>query len=417
MASTRRDFLYCDLTQSWSEHGGGVGTYLRRKRAHLLDHTPHRHLLIVPGERDEIVTEGRAVTARIASMRVPKNPNYRLLLRNRAVKKLLARFRPDFIECQDSYNLPWAAIAHRRRHPETVLVGGYCTDFPTAYIRRFGEPWTGAAIAAGAQRLAYKYCGRLYRHFDAVYALSDAGGGDQLRHETRRRVFVLPFGIDLDLFRPDRRDEAVRARLGAGPSQPLLVYAGRLDAEKRCATVFEAFLRLPESLGAVLVMAGEGNLRDSLIRRSEGLRAHFPGYVGAREEIATLLASSDIYVSGMADETFGLSVIEAQAAGLPVVGVAAGAMTERVPGGTGFLGPVEDDAAMAANILACWEQGAAAMGARALAHVAERFTWKRSFEILFDQIYPRAVARRASVLRLRGARGAAGAPAPAAGKP
>jgi len=109
-------------------------------------------------------------------------------------------------------------------------------------------------------------------------------------------------------------------------------------------------------------------------------------------------------------------VIEAQAAGLPVVGVAAGAMTERVPAGTGLLGPVDDESAMAANILACWEQGAAAMGARAHAFVAERFTWQRSFEILFDQIYPRAVARRASVLRLRGARGV-GLPAPAAGKP
>ena len=41
--------LICDLTQSWSEVGGGVGTYLRHKRNHILDRTPHRHLLIVPG--------------------------------------------------------------------------------------------------------------------------------------------------------------------------------------------------------------------------------------------------------------------------------------------------------------------------------------------------------------------------------
>jgi alpha-1,6-mannosyltransferase len=417
MAVSQRARLYCDLTQSWSEHGGGVGTYLRRKRAHLLDNTPHRHLLIVPGERDEIVAEGRAAIARIASPLVPRNPNYRLLLRNGAVKRLLERFRPDLIECQDSYNLPWAAIAHRRRHPETVLVAGYCTDFPTAYVRRFGEPWAGAAIAAAAQRLCYHYCGRLYRRFDGLYALSEAGGAKCLRQETRRRVFILPFGIDLDRFAPKRRDPKLRARLGAGPGQPILIYAGRLDAEKRCETVFEAFLKLPEALGAILVMAGEGNLRDGLIARSRGRGVHFPGFVGDRSRLAALLASADLYVSGMADETFGLSVIEAQASGLPVIGVASGAMVERVPDGLGLLGPVGDADAMAANIQRCWAGDPAAMGRRARAWVADHFTWSRTFDMLFGEIYPRAQARRATALRLGATQDVPRSPAAAAGKP
>ena len=59
--------LICDVTQSWSEVGGGVGTYLRHKRRHILDKTPHRHLLIVPGPEDKVVEEGRAITATIRS--------------------------------------------------------------------------------------------------------------------------------------------------------------------------------------------------------------------------------------------------------------------------------------------------------------------------------------------------------------
>jgi alpha-1,6-mannosyltransferase len=47
--------LLCDVTQSWSDVGGGVGTYLRRKREYILSHTPHRHLLIVPGSEDSVV--------------------------------------------------------------------------------------------------------------------------------------------------------------------------------------------------------------------------------------------------------------------------------------------------------------------------------------------------------------------------
>ena len=76
--------LLCDLTQSWSSVGGGVGTYLRAKRAHILDNSPHRHLMILPGTEDSIEESngGRAITAWIKSPLVPFSPHYRLLLRN-----------------------------------------------------------------------------------------------------------------------------------------------------------------------------------------------------------------------------------------------------------------------------------------------------------------------------------------------
>jgi alpha-1,6-mannosyltransferase len=90
--------LFCDLTQSWSEVGGGVRTYLLHKRRHILEATPHSHLMIIPGARDEVIEEGRAVTVTVASPHVPASPNYRLMLRNGAVKRALERFQPDLIE-------------------------------------------------------------------------------------------------------------------------------------------------------------------------------------------------------------------------------------------------------------------------------------------------------------------------------
>ena len=123
--------LFCDLTQSWSDVGGGVRTYLLHKRRHILESTPHSHLMIIPGQRDEVVEEERAITVTVASPHVPGSPHYRLMLRNRAVRSALVKFRPDLIECQDAYNLPWAAIGYRRRHPDTALIAAYMTDFPT----------------------------------------------------------------------------------------------------------------------------------------------------------------------------------------------------------------------------------------------------------------------------------------------
>ena len=367
--------LYADLTQSWSDVGGGVRTYLRHKRQHILDKTPHRHLMIVPGRRDAVEAEcdGRAITATIASPRVPGSPHYRLLLRNHAVGAVLEAHRPDLIECQDAYNLPWAAIRHGRRQLGTALVAAYCTDFPTVYVDRPFSKWLGRPIGAAASRICYSYCGHLYRRFDAVYAMSENGGASRLRDLGVSKVEVVPLGVEVGQFSPSKRSERLRRRLGIAPEKPLLIYVGRLDSEKRPQVVIDAFRRLPASLDAALLLLGDGPLRDEL-RGLERQRIFAPGYCRDRDELAAWLASADLYVSAMADETFGVSVIEAQASGLPVVGVAAGAMVDRVPQGLGLVGEVDDADVMASNIMAVLAGDLTSMRERARAH-AMQFSW------------------------------------------
>jgi alpha-1,6-mannosyltransferase len=131
-----------------------------------------------------------------------------------------------------------------------------------------------------------------------------------------------------------------------------------------------------------------------------------PGYVTNRPELARWLASADVYVSAMADETFGISILEAQASGLPVVGVAAGAMIDRVTPATGRLGAVGDSEAMAHNITAVLSSDRARLAEQARAN-ALQFSWESSMEALFSRLYPAAWARR----------GAAAHPAMPAGVP
>jgi alpha-1,6-mannosyltransferase len=362
--------LFCDLTQSWSEVGGGVRTYLLHKRRHILQSTPHRHLMIIPGARDEVIEEERAITVTIASPRVPGSPNYRLLLRSAAVKRTLEHYRPDLIECQDAYNLPWAAIAHRRRFPGTALVAAYMTDFPTVYVVRPFAKFVTAPVARTLGRVCYAYCGLLYRRFDAVYAVSENGGGAKLRAYGIPDVEIVPLGVEVGEFGPTRRDPALRRKLGLGD-----------------------FRRLPEALGAKLALIGEGPLRPEIAALGDS-RVIMPGYMRDRVELARWLASADLYVSGMADETFGISIIEAQASGLPVVGIAAGAMIDRVTDAMGRLGPVNNSAAMAANILSVWNGDRSAMARNACEH-ALQFSWEKSMEALFGTVYPAAFARRA----------------------
>ncbi len=384
--------LFCDLTQSWSDVGGGVRTYLLHKRRHILESTPHSHLMIIPGPRDEVVEEERAITMTIASPHVPASPHYRFMLRNRAVRAALEQFRPDLIECQDAYNLPWAAIAHRRRYPETALIAAYMTDFPTVYVERPFAKVMGKTLAGLCSRICYSYCGTLYRRFDSVFSLSENGGAAKLRSLGIEPVEVVPLGVELGEFGTDRRDPKLREKLGIDDHQPLLIYVGRLDGEKKPDVVVDAFRRLPAGLGAKLVLLGEGPLRSEIAMLGDD-RIVMPGYVESRAELARWLASADIYASGMADETFGVSIIEAQASGLPVVGVAAGAMIDRVTNATGRLGPVGDAETMSANIMAVLCSDRPKMAAAARVH-ALQFGWDSSMEALFGRVYPAAFERR-----------------------
>ena len=383
--------LFCDVTQSWSDVGGGVRTYLLHKRRHILEATPHRHLLIVPGNEDRVIEEGRAVTVTVASPRVPGSPHYRLMLRNGAVRYALERFRPDLIECQDAYNLPWTAIGYRKHDPATALVAAYMTDFPTVYVERPFSKVIGKSLAGLCSRICYRYCGALYRRFDAVFALSENGGAAKLRGYGVNPVHIVPLGVELGEFGPQRRDLRLRRRLGLADDQPLLIYVGRLDGEKKPWVVVEAFRKLPRELGAKLALIGEGPAKEDFAALGDD-RIIMPGYMNNRAELSRWLASSDIYVSAMADETFGVSIVEAQASGLPVVGVAAGAMLDRVSPAAGRLGPVGDSDAMARNILSVWhaDRGSLAEQAR---DSALQFSWDRSMEDLFGTVYPAAFAR------------------------
>ena len=75
-----------------------------------------------------------------------------------------------------------------------------------------------------------------------------------------------------------------------------------------------------------------------------------------------------------------------------------GRCPDRVPDGTGLLGPVDDVDAMAANVVRVWEQGAAAMGQAGRAMVEAQYGWTQTFDRLFGEVYP--AARAHTALRL-----------------
>lgn len=397
--SGREPLTVCDLTQSYAPHGGGgIGVYLQEKRRYVLEETEHRLLQIVPGPEDRVVERGRHIWCEIGADPVRGSPNYRFILRKDKVREVLAHYRPDIIESMCPWVLPWVAIRHRRAFPETALVAGYHTDFPDAHVYRVASDLMGHQLARFFRFLSCCYGEITYREFDQVYTVGESSLPILKRMKVDAKV--LPLGVDTAIFNPDKADrEAFRREIGLDPTGPLLVYAGRIDNEKSADVLVEMFRRLPPALDAAMVLIGDGKLVEELKARAAGLPVAFLGFIDDRAALARALASSDIYVSAMASETFGVSVIEAQACALPVIGVAGGEMPARVPEGVGLLGPVGDADAMARNVEALWRADWQGAGRAARNLVEQRYTWPGTFARLFGEIYPEALARAAARVR------------------
>ncbi len=193
---------------------------------------------------------------------------------------------------------------------------------------------------------------------------------DDRRRLLRRHVVEL--GIDLGRF---SSEQAVRAHDGAAP---VIGTVARLAQQKGLDVLIDAFPAVvSEWPQASLVICGEGEERAALEARAARLGiADRVRFLGERSDVPSVLADLDVFVLPSRFEGLCLAVIEAQAAGVPVIATPVGGIQETViPGETGTLVPVDDAAAVTRAILTTLAdpQRARVLAAEARRRVNERF--------------------------------------------
>ncbi|WP_082548253.1 glycosyltransferase family 1 protein [Massilia sp. Root335] len=353
-----------DITMFYAAEGGGVSTYLNAKAHWLAGRSRVRHTIM----SSNVETCAHAVPAlvKIPSAGVPGFHGFRMPLSVAGPARLLASVRPDVVEAGDAGHCAWAALRMRKRHG-IPAVAFYHSDLP-----RLVQPRLGRWIARGTCR----YLANLYRQFDLVLAPSrimvqqlDAIGVHGAVHQ--------PLGIDSSVFRPQRRDETLRERLGLDPDARLLVYAGRFTPEKKLHVLIEAVRKLGDPYHLILV--GGGGVLPFCDRVT-----HIP-FRRDQRQLARLLASCDVLVHPGDCETFGLIVLEAMACGLPVVATNRGGVAELVDAETGILAEPNHVDSLAGAIEAIFRRDMERMGHAARRKAVERYDW--------NEILPQVLGR------------------------
>ncbi|MGA3032348.1 MAG: glycosyltransferase family 1 protein [Terracidiphilus sp.] len=326
--------------------------------------------------------------SRIAGMKswsFPLYPELRLALPRASMRSVITQFQPDLLHVADPALLGIAALYYSGgKHGGALrlpLVVSYHTDLPQ-YLRYYGLGFL--------EKHVWKILRN--RHNRATINLCTSTVMlQQLREHGIERVELWPGGVDADLFHPSRSSLEMRSGLSQDhPQSPLLLYVGRLSAEKNLESLRPLLQALPN---ARLALVGDGPHRKPLERHFAGLPVCMTGFLRG-QELAAAYASSDVFVMPSLTETLGLVVLEAMSSGLPVVAARAGGIPDIVQDGcSGYLYDQEAQAVEILRRLLKSKETRCAVG-RAARERSSHFSWRAATIQLVEQ-YQRACATQA----------------------
>lgn len=232
-----------------------------------------------------------------------------------------------YLDCEDLKNTAALARQLRQALPKTSDGLVLCHRY-RAYKSFVATGLDSARLVAVAHEYGFfrrrrrRWARRLSRH-DALFAGVSPGVAEELMQATGSAL-VWPNALDLDALDPLDRT-AARQALALPPEGFVFGVVGRLHYKKRPELALEAFRIFLERTGrsdAHLAFVGDGALRERLELASRGLPVTFTSFIPAA---ARLMKAFDALLMASSNEPFGMVLLEAMAAGVPVV-------TPRQPG-------------------------------------------------------------------------------------
>ena len=256
----------------------------------------------------------------VAAMPLPLYPELKLGLPGPAVSDKLEEFKPDLVHVVNPAVLGLGGIWLAKTN-NIPLIASYHTHLPK-YLEHYGmgmlEPLLWELLKAAHNQALLNLC-------------TSTAMVNELEDKGIQRTALWQRGVDTENFRPELRSEKMREKLFGKyqNTDSLLIYVGRLSAEKQIERIKPVLDNIP---GACLALVGDGPYRGQLEKIFENTNTNFIGYLSG-EELASAYASGDIFLFPSSTETLGLVLLEAMAAGCPVIGANKGGIPDIINNG------------------------------------------------------------------------------------
>ncbi len=309
------------FTETFLPKIDGIVTMLT-KTVECLRKDNHEVLIFAPsgGPKDFF----GAMVVEIPSMSFPLYPELRLAPPRSFMREKLNEFQPDILHLFEPALLGIGGLYYGAALRLPIVIS-YHTNLP-AYLHHYKLGFlrnsTWSLMRARHRRADLNLC-------------TSTAMIDDLRVHGVERLALWNRAVDSERFRPGTRSAETRMFLSQGfPEAPLLLYVGRLSAEKGIKKIREVLRALPHTR---LAIVGEGPMRRELELYFRGTNCFFTGYLQGKA-LASAYASADVFVMPSETETLGLVLMEAMASGCPVVACRSGGIPDAVQDGiTGFL--------------------------------------------------------------------------------
>lgn len=304
--------------------------------------------LLVAPDYPERRSDERGIT-RVRSRYLPFDPEDRVMVRRvleRQCRALAGQF--DLIHVQTPFLAHYAGVRVARALGVNV-VETYHTYFEH-YLHHYMPLLPEALARFLARRVSRAQCNAV----DAVISPSPQMAEALLAYGITTEIDVIPTGIDLSEFAGGDGNR-FRAAHGIDERRPVMLTVGRVAFEKNLEFIIDVLALVRECLpGVLLVMAGEGPALDALKQRVARLglteSVRFVGYLDRSSGLIDCYKSADVFVFASRTETQGLVLLEAMAAGVPVVSTAVMGTKAVLDGARGAIVVEEDRAAFAAAV-------------------------------------------------------------------
>jgi glycosyltransferase involved in cell wall biosynthesis len=265
----------------------------------------------------------------VSGIPLPMYPELKLAFPRPSLKTKLMEFKPDLIHVVNPAVLGAGGIYYAKQL-NIPLVASYHTHLPQ-YLKHYGF---GALEGVLWELL------KLAHNQAQLNLCTSTAMVKELTNHGIERVDLWQRGVDTQMFQPHLTSAKMRNRLSQNkPDAPLLLYVGRLSAEKQIEEIKPILEAIPQ---ACLALVGNGPHRETLEKYFQGTATNFVGYLQG-VELATAFASADAFIFPSRTETLGLVLLEAMAAGCPVVAANSGGIPDIVTDGVnGYLFEPED---------------------------------------------------------------------------